>query len=225
MRKEDERMIFKGKKKQETRIDVAEEEQFLKRFRGIDAPILILDERWHQIFPDGHKSPEVRQLEIDLRESFKRQAKLSEELQNAEETKQQLMQRIINNMRLAQVSEEEAKRQDKSQQLIKEINLEIAEMEAEYEEMPQRIKTLNEELLIESMRVCYRMMKKNKEKLDQQKVLVKEAEELLKERVLVKQDLQKENERMYTFMHHIFGRNILEIFDDFDDNEAEEGDE
>ena len=96
-------------------------------------------------------------------------------------------------------------------------------MEAEYEDMPQRIKALNEELLIESMRVCYRIMEANKAQLDKQKVLVEEAQQLLMERTLVKQNLEKENHQMYTFMHRMFGRSILELFDEFDDEI--EGDE
>ena len=216
-------MRFKGKKKAEAEIEAIKEEEFLKRFRGVEVPILILDERWHHIFPDHNKSAQVRELEVALRECFKRQARISEELEKAENTKQKLMKRIIDNMRVAQVSAEEAKKQDKSQQLIKEINIEIAELEADYEEMPQRIKALNEELLIESMRVCYRIMEANKAQLDKQKVLVEEAQQLLMERTLVKQNLEKENHQMYTFMHRMFGRSILELFDEFDDEI--EGDE
>lgn len=210
-------MRFKGKKKVEAEMERRKEEQFLDRFRGVDVPILILDERWHHIFPDNNKSVQVRELEVALREMFKRQARISEELEKAENTKQKLMKRIINNMRVAQVSEEEAKKQDKSQQVIKEINAEIAQLEAEYEGMPQRIKALNEQLLIESMRVCYRIMEANKVQLDKQKMLVEEAQQLLMERTLVKQNLEKENHQMYTFMHRMFGRNILELFDEFDD--------
>ena len=218
-------MRFKGKKKKkaEADLEVLKEEQFLSRFRGVEVPILILDERWHHIFNDNNKNALVRELEVALRESFKRQARISEELEKAENTKQKLMKRIIDNMRVAQVSAEEAKKQDKSQQMIKEINTEIAELEAEYEDMPQRIKALNEELLIESMRVCYRIMEANKVQLEKQKVLVEEAQQLLMERTLVKQNLEKENHQMYTFMHRMFGRNILELFDEFDDEI--EGDE
>lgn len=218
-------MIFKGRKKQEVQIDSVEEEQFLKRFKGIDVPILILDERWHQIFPNQKKTQVIKELETKLRESFKRQAKLSEELENAENAKQQLMKRILDNMRLAQVSEEEAKKQDKSQQLIKELNVEIAELEAEYQEMPERIRSLNEALLIESMRICYRRMRANREKLAAQNALVEEAKELLRQRIQVKKDLQKQNEQMYLYMHRLFGRRILEKFDDFDEvdyNDVEE---
>lgn len=210
-------MIFKGKKKAEADVEALKEEQFLSRFREVEVPILILDERWHHIFPDNKKSASVRELEEALRESFKRQARISEELEKEENTKQKLMKRIINNMRVAQISEKEAEKQDKSQQLIKEINGKIAELEAEYEEIPQKIKALNEELLIESMRVCYRIMEANKVQLDKQKALVEEAQQLLLERTLVKQNLEKENQQMYTFMHRMFGRKILELFDEFDD--------
>ena len=89
-------MMFKGKKKAIAEMEALKEEQFLSRFRGVEVPVLILDERWHHIFPDNKKSAQVRELEVTLRESFKRQARISEELEKAENTKQKLMS-FLNN--------------------------------------------------------------------------------------------------------------------------------
>lgn len=218
-------MIFKKKKKRDKHIANymidEEEEKFLNRFQNIEAPILFLDERWMTMFPNSEKSKEVQQIEKELKEAFVYQAKLSEDLKVAEETKKKLMDRIIKNMRVAQISEEEAMLQDKSQEFIREINDRITELEMEYEVMPQRIKNLNENLLRESMRYCYRKMKVNQENLQKQDELIKEAKALLEQRKAKKKEMQRQMESMYVFMHRIFGREVLQMLADFDDFEED----
>lgn len=212
-------MIFKGKSKKEE-ID-QEEERFLERFREVEAPILILDERWLRIFPDNYKTKEILRLEREMREALKYQARLTENIKDAEDKKKKLMDRIIRFMNAAQVSAEEAKKQEKSQEYIKNINLELEDLELKYEQMPDHIKDLNRQLLIESLRVCYRRMKENKEQLDEQKLLVMEAKKVLEQRQEKRRQLHIENEHIFTFMHKIFGRSIIELFYEFDDEEDE----
>ena len=212
--------MFKGKKKNE--VEDIEEERFLERFRGEDTPILILDERWLRIFPDNYKTSQIKKLEKELREAVVHQAKLNSDIENAEKTKKQLMDRIIRFMNAAQVSAKEAKKQEKSQEFIKDINVQLTDLEAEYEKMPETIKELNEELLIESLRVCYRRMKQNKEQMVEQKELIAEAKALLEERTKEKERIQKETEHIFTFMHRIYGSRIIELFDEFDEMEEEE---
>ena len=208
-------MFFKGKKKQEIENNI-EEERFLERFRNVDVPILILDERWHVMFSESKKTDAQRTLEKEIKELFKSQAKLSKEIELQEEKKKVFFNNILMHMKLAQISEEEALKQEENQEHIRNINKEIEKLELEFENMPKRIKELNQELLIESLRYCYRRMRENKRVLKEQEELVKEAEKLLEERVSKKQEKEKENEQMYVFMHRLFGRNVLEIFDDFD---------
>lgn len=214
-------MKFKGKKRREgTIIEIDEkEEKFLEHFRGVEAPILTLDERWLTMFPEEEKTNKVTYLEKNLKEAFKYQAKLSEDLKVAENAKKQLMDRIIRNMKIAQISEEEAMLQEKSQEFIRELNERINKLESEYEVMPQKIKELNEALLMESLRFCYRKMYENQEKLRKQESLIREAKALLEERTAKKQEMQKQNENMYIFIHRLFGRNVLEMFNEFDEHD------
>lgn len=212
-------MMFKGKKRREETIETDQkEEEFLEQFRGVEIPILTLDERWLTMFPNGEKTKEALHLEKELNEAFKYQAKLSEDLKVAESAKKQLMDRIIRNMKIAQIKEEEAMLQEKSQEFIRELNERINKLEKEYEIMPQKIKELNEALLMESLRFCYRKMYANQENIHKQDFLIQEAKELLEERIAKKLEMQKQNENMYIFIHRLFGRNVLEIFNDFDEN-------
>lgn len=217
-------MKFKGKKRREiTTIFDEKEEKFLERFRGVEAPILTLDERWLTMFPEKEKTKEVLDLEKNLKAAFIYQAKLSDDLKVAEEAKRQLMERIIRNMKIAQISEEEAMLQEKSQEFIYELNERIDKLEREYEVMPQKIKELNEALLLESLRFCYQKMNENRKNLQIQETLIQEAKALLEDRINKKQEMQKQNENMYIFMHRLFGRRVLEIFDEFDEFDEEDG--
>lgn len=213
-------MLFRGKK---TGEDLSyEEEEFLTRFQDIEVPLLILDERWLKIFPDNYKTNEMLRLERELREAFLYQAKLNDDIKAAETVKKKLLDRIIQFMGVAQLSKEEARKQEKSQEFIRNLNGRIDELQEQFESMPEQIHELNQQLLIESLRVCYRRMKENKEKLDAQKELVEEARALLNSREARKQELHRENEHIFTFMHRIFGRRIIELFDEFDDLEDED---
>lgn len=216
----EESMLFRGKK---TGEDLSyEEEEFLTRFQDIEVPLLILDERWLKIFPDNYKTNEMLRLERELREAFLYQAKLNDDIKDAETVKKKLLDRIIQFMGVAQLSKEEARKQEKSQEFIRNLNGRIDELQEQFESMPEQIHELNQQLLIESLRVCYRRMKENKEKLDAQKELVEEARALLNSREARKQELHRENEHIFTFMHRIFGRRIIELFDEFDDLEDED---
>ena len=64
-------------------------------------------------------------------------------------------------------------------------------------------------------------MKENKEQLDEQKLLVMEAKKVLEQRQEKRRQLHIENEHIFTFMHKIFGRSIIELFYEFDDEEDE----
>ena len=61
-------------------------------------------------------------------------------------------------------------------------------------------------------------MRENRRNLKEQEKLIQEAKDLLEERTARKQEIQKQDEDMYIFMHHLFGRGVLEIFDEFDEN-------
>ena len=215
-------MFFHGRKKPFVEEFNEDEERFLNKFRGIDIPILILDERWLAIFPDNYKTERIKELEKKIREGFKEQAKLSSKLQQEEEKKKKLMERIIHHMNVAQVDDAEAAKQEKSQEYIREINEKIEQLEYEFEQMPQQLKAWNEQLLIESLRICYRKINSNREEAKTQNIIIMDAERTLDEAIWEKERLQKENQRMYTYMHRLFGKKVLEVFEELD--EETEGD-
>lgn len=206
---------------QEKRIE-EQEERFLNKLKEKKVPLLILDERWHELFPERLKTPEIKQMEKQLKLFLKEQGKLTNDLKNMENTKKKLMERIIVNMNAAQVNEKEAKKQEKSQEFILEINKKIEKTEQELIEIPERMKDMNEQLLLESMRICYRRLKENQEDIERLEKWVEQAREELKERLLVKQDKEIQSASLYSYMHQMLGREVIEIFDQ--ENRMAEGD-
>lgn len=206
---------------QEKRIE-EQEERFLNKLKEKKVPLLILDERWHELFPERLKTPEIKQMEKQLKLFLKEQGKLTNYLKNMENTKKKLMERIIVNMNAAQVNEKEAKKQEKSQEFILEINKKIEKTEQELIEIPERMKDMNEQLLLESMRICYRRLKENQEDIERLEKWVEQAREELKERLLVKQDKEIQSASLYSYMHQMLGREVIEIFDQ--ENRMAEGD-
>ena len=58
-------------------------------------PIVILDERWHRLFPEKDKSPEVKRLEKNLGTLLKRQGQITNDLKALRKIKSDIMKEII----------------------------------------------------------------------------------------------------------------------------------
>lgn len=179
-------------------------------------PILVLDERWHVLFPEEKKTSTIKKLEKKLNELLKHQGKLITEAKEMKKLKSSFMAGIVNNMQeVKQGKEEELRRKklESSQKYIKEINEKLAAYDDELERMPRLISEANEQLLIESVRICYADLHKNKEKIGLMQAWIMKIRDKLKETLIEKQELEETNTRIYTYMHGILGREVIEIFD------------
>ena len=65
---------------------------------GKKLPILVLDERWHKLFPGGVKPEEVKTLEKKCNELLKEQGKLVNEIKDLRRGKKKLMDAIVSGM-------------------------------------------------------------------------------------------------------------------------------
>ena len=209
---------FHKKKNQPDAPDVKDSEyRDLLKYHKI--PILTLDVRWHELFPEHKKSSSVKALEKRLNQLVKRQGKLVTDNKDMKKLKKKLMHGIVDNMKVAEGlgTEEDRKKQEVSQKMILEINDKMQQADEELLHIPYEIQKANEDLMVESMRQCYQKMKYNAQQIE---VLAAEVEELrteLKEKLLSKQDMEMENEKIYTYMHAIFGANVMEILDQMND--------
>lgn len=190
-------------------------EEFRKAFRNKRIPILTLDQRWHGLFHNGEKPANIKALESRLNHFLRQQGKMVNEMKDMKKLKKKLMEQIIKNMDVdaSEDSRLSAKKLSKSSQLIQDINDKLRKDDNELERIPYQIKEINEELMVQSMKICYEKMKYNEAEIEKLGEWIVKVREELKNRILIKQDMEDQNTEMYSYMHNLLGAEVMEIFD------------
>ena len=88
----------------------------------------------------------------------------------------------------------------------------------ETDEIPDEIRKANEELMLASVRVCYEKMNNNEADIKAISDWLDRTRIELKRQVLIKQDKEEANQKIYTYLHDMFGPEFMEIFDRNDGN-------
>lgn len=204
--------MFQKNKKQEDR---ELEGRYWEALRNKRVPILTLDPRWHALFPDHLKSKKMIRLEKNLNKLIKKQGQTNNDLKDYEKTKKILMENILRNMTdgSEQDSPIRSKKQDKNQKLLDELHVKIQEAEELIDQIPDEIKVANQELLMESMRICYETLVNNTEQIENEEAWINKVRAELTEHVLHKQEMEIRNTDTYRFMHDLLGAEIVDIFD------------
>ena len=97
--------------------------------------------------------------------------------------------------------------------MILDINDKLEQYEEELDEIPDKIKRVNEELLIESIRIWHTEMEHNREEIEALNNWILDAREKLKANILRKQDMETQNSAMYSYMHNLLGAKLMEQVD------------
>jgi hypothetical protein len=187
-----------------------------KIFKGKKIPILTLDERWHEIFPDYNKPAHIRELETRLNDLIKQQGKIANDLKDMKSLKTKLMQEIIAHMDVndTEVGKLKAKKLDRNQKLIKELSEKMNNTEDELIKLPYQIKAVNEQLIIESAKVCYERLDRNNERAAEITLWVAKVRDELKDKILEKQDMEMKSTAIYSYMHDMLGPELLQDLDE-----------
>lgn len=178
-------------------------------------PIVILDERWHHLFPDKDKTPEIKTLEKNLADLMKKQGQITNDIKALKKIKADLMKEIIDNSETDD-GKKDSKRQkimERNQKLLMEANEKLENLLQEEVEIPGKIRAANIELVIEGVDVCYKRIHKNYTDIQLLGKWINEMRIELKKRVLIKQDKELKNTEIYSYMHDILGPDLIEIFD------------
>lgn len=178
-------------------------------------PILPLDTRWHDIFPDDEKTPEIRSLERKVNDLLMKQGKLVNELKDLKKLKSKVINDIIENMDIdsSKAGQAKARKQDRNKQYIIDINDKIARETEELDLIPYEIKNANEALLAESMAICYNRIEKQREQIEEISQWIEKTRAELTDKILMKQDMEDVNDKIYSYLHDLLGPNIMEAFD------------
>ena len=170
------------------RRDLEFETLVREALKGKKVPILVLDRRWHTLFPQGEKPAEIIQLEEKLNELLKRQGYLVNDIKDLKKKKNQ-------------------------QRLLLEIKERIETESDELIELPRMIKKANEELLATGAHYCFERLANGDEQL---KIVKQEIEELrisLREKTEWKDDLEESMDSAYSLMHGLLGHDVMNLYD------------
>lgn len=191
------------------------DEQFKNAISNRTIPVLILDPKWHKLFGKTGSSDEIRELEGKLQELLKRQGKLNNQNRDLKKIKNNLMDEIVSNMEGTE-NNSDAKYEKKlsdNKRLINEANEKLEANEDELMELPRQIDSVNKELMLKTMELCYEKLQENTSEIEKIAEWIREVRVKLKKNILKKQEKEVNNAELYSYMHDILGPDLMEIFD------------
>lgn len=201
-----------------------DERTFAEALKGAKIPILVLDQKWHRLFAINGKPEEVKTLETELNELLARQGKLNTDLKEYKKVKNNLMQNVMQNMEGSEShksnSEIARKKLEEDKRLIDEANVRIEECEDELLDIPNKIKEVNLKLMLLTMEFSYEKLRTNSNEIDEISDWIQKFRVELKRNIIRKQNREINNKEIYSYMHDIFGKDVINLFDvKYDDEE------
>ncbi len=191
------------------------DEIFKPALVGKKIPILTLDNKWHKLFTQSEFTSELKGMEKNLNDMLKRQAKLNTETKELKKLKKKLMDEVV--ILADEMGDHPTKKQDKEmadhKRLIEECNEKMDDYEEEMVELPRQINQLNNQLMLITMDVCYRKLQQNTKELSEIEEWISGIRRELKKKVVRKQEKEAVINRLYGYMHDIFGAEVIELFD------------
>lgn len=191
------------------------DEVFKPALLGKRIPLLTLDHKWHQLFTQTQPDKNIIRLENELNELLKRQGKVKSETDKVRVLKRKLMQDIMDHADESSTGKDEKaqKKAEENSRLIKECNEKLGDYEDEFLELPQKIDQVNKELMLRTMEICYDRIHENEEEIAEAAEWIEKTRAELKERLVRKQEQEDMNQQLYSYMHDIFGAEVIEMFD------------
>ena len=188
---------------------------FIPALKDKKIPLLTLDNTWHRLFTQTDPSPEILELSEKLNELLKKQGKLNNDTKDIKALKKRLMAEIVEQM--DSLSEKPSKATEKklndNKRLIEECNEKLEEFGDDIYELPKQINDTNYKLMLATMEVCYEQIQDNNAEIEEISEWVNNIRAELKKKVVRKQEKLKKNQNFYTYMHDIFGADVINIFD------------
>ncbi len=178
----------------------------IKDLEGIArVPVLTLDERWYKLIPAKYKTDEINYWEKRVNELLKKQGQANNDIKEVKKIKNQLIQEVVDAMEDDDNSNAKKKKMEQNQRLIQEAKDKIASLEDEALDYPKELADANKHLISETLKVVYERLNTNVEDIEVLSKWIDQTRIKLKKNIVIRQDKEEANERMYTYMHDIFG--------------------
>ncbi|MCH5349674.1 MAG: hypothetical protein J1E40_10155, partial [Oscillospiraceae bacterium] len=190
------------------------QEAFSAALKGKKIPILTLDNKWYRLLDDRTRAS-VKGLENQLNNLLKRQGKLNTETKEIHKLKKKLMNEIVPLVDAASKTGDKSieKKIDQNKKLVEDCNKRMESYKEELKELPRQIDQVNLQLMMITMDCCYDAMYDNTEEIEKIEKWVKEIRIELKKRLVRKQEMEQQNHQIYSYMHDVFGADVVDVFD------------
>lgn len=191
-----------------------DDEEIRKKVAQTKIPILVLDQKWHRLFALEGKPDDIKDAEVKVNEILKEQGGLNNDLKELKKVKKKLMANIVDH-----VDQAGSTNVTKDATMIDETNQRIEDIEDRLLEIPKELKAANDHLMELSVAYAYERMRVNTDEIREISDWIKEVRVKLKKNIIKKQNREINNREIYSYMHDIFGKEMLSIFDITDDNQ------
>lgn len=189
-------------------------EIFSGALQGKKIPILTLDNKWYRLLDETGRTA-AGELTEHLNELLRRQGKLNTESKEIRKLKKKLMSEIVPMVNEAEQSQNAALEQkiEDNKRLIAECNEKLEKYQDEMLELPGEIDRVNFQLMLFTMECCYRTMKENQAAIQEITDWVTQVRIDLKKNLIRRQEMEQQNQEIYSYMHDVFGADVVDLFD------------
>jgi len=193
-------------------------EHYNVALEGKNIPILTQDEKWHMLFEQTKMPDSVRKIADELDALLAEQAEIKENIKKVKRLKKDLLSEIVLlrdkasklSGKSAQAVEKEIKDHTR---LINDCNDKIEGYEDDLIGLPREIYQVDYKLMLATMEICYSRLHKNSDEIRAIDEWLGKIRVQLKKNVIRMQEREVENYNLYSYMHQIFGPEVIELFD------------
>lgn len=191
------------------------EEVYIPALQNRKIPILTLDHKWHRLFHTADATVAILKLQDNLNDLLKRQGKCNTESKDIKKLKKKLMEEIVPMVDELEQKQDPAleKKIEANKRLINECNEKLDAYRDELMDLPKEIDKANYELMLATMDACYDKMKENTAEIEEIGEWITQVRIELKKKIIRKQEKEQQNHELYSYMHAIFGAEVIDIFD------------
>ena len=175
---------------------------------GKKIPLLPLDNKWYKLMSGYTMTEQMIADEEEIKELLKKQGRLNTSLKELKKKKNHLMAQIVGNM-----DEEAGSTMDDIKEQIEECNRTMDEYMDELIDIPKLLNEINYRLMLGTMELCYDSIKANTDAINEIGAWIDNIRKELKLNVVRKQEKEYKNQQIYSYMHDIFGADVIDIFD------------
>lgn len=186
------------------------EEVYIPALNDKKIPILTLDHKWHRLFTQIESNSSIKDLEDELNVLLKKQGKINTETKDIKKLKSKLMDELVV---LSMDAESNVDEIDEKKKLIDECNEKLDQYQDDILDLPKEINEINKKLMIATMEVCYDDIQSGTQEINEISEWIDNIRVELKKNVIRKQEKQQRIQDLYSYMHDIFGADVIELFD------------